>query len=407
MLTANQTKSFIGDLIPNDKVLSNSLSKEALEILDHTDFPDRKSELWKYSNTNKIKKGDFKIIPPANRHQNLSFSPTQINICNGFTELAEIKGVDVYNLDTISNEDLNHVGTVANFNRDVFSLMHQAFFQDVLFIRIPSASVTENPIQINLDIEGSNSLSIPRVFICAEESSNSQFVFNIQGGSDKQLHYVQVEIHCEHHAKVDVSLLENGNSEFTLVDVAANLESSANFHINTVAMNGNWLRNNLDISISGEFAHASLNGIVMPSGNQHIDNHTMVHHCVPNCTSSENYKNVVNDSATAIFNGKIMVHPDAQKTNAFQSSSNILLSENATVNAKPELEIYADDVKCSHGSTTGRLNEESLFYLRSRGLSLLSARKLLLKAFAAEVIEGVSIDAVADFINLEIDKKLI
>jgi Fe-S cluster assembly protein SufD len=163
-------------------------------------------------------------------------------------------------------------------------------------------------------------------------------------------------------------------------------------------LNGGLVRNNLNIEVKGQNCCTNLNGAYILKGSQHVDNHTTVDHIAANCESHELYKGVVNDKSTAVFNGKVFVRKDAQKINAFQSNANVLLSDDSTVNSKPELEIYADDVKCSHGSTTGQLDEEAVFYLRARGLSEMSARKLMISAFINDVIEKVENEEVKEFV---------
>jgi len=154
----------------------------------------------------------------------------------------------------------------------------------------------------------------------------------------------------------------------------------------------------LNIEVNGENCTTNLNGAYLLKGNQHVDNHTLVDHKVAHCESHELYKGVVNDKATAVFNGKVFVRKDAQKINAFQSNANVLLSDDSSVNSKPELEIYADDVKCSHGSTTGQLDEEAVFYLRARGLSEKTARKLMISAFINDVIEKIDNQDVKSYV---------
>ena len=158
--------------------------------------------------------------------------------------------------------------------------------------------------------------------------------------------------------------------------------------------------------MAGENGYTSLNGFYLPKEKQLVDNHTRVDHLVPHCESHELYRGVIDDKATAVFNGKVMVHRDAQKTNAFQANNNVLLSDDATINSKPELEIYADDVKCSHGSTIGQLDEEAIFYLRARGLSEDSAIRLLLNAFAADVLEHVGIESFRQLVEEKIENGL-
>ena len=178
------------------------------------------------------------------------------------------------------------------------------------------------------------------------------------------------------------------------------------FGIKTLSLNGDFIRNDLYIRSDATNCESTLNGVYIPQNKEHVDNHTIVDHLSPHCNSSELYKGVVNDNATAVFNGKVFVRPDAQKINAFQSNANILLSDDATVNSKPELEIYADDVKCSHGSTTGQLDEDALFYLRARGIGKDAARDLLVKAFVGDVLETIDIDAVREHATALIEKKL-
>ncbi len=403
MLEVKQSHAFLAGLTPNSRVLNNPLSKEAMDLLPEFDFPTRKSELWKYTPTQKLKKSNFHWVDSQATGDDIpEIYSNRVDISNG---KVLNNATFCKNLNDLSSEELAQVGTIANFHRDIFSLTHQAYFQDILFVHFPANS-EKNGLQINIHASGDNALSLPRIYICAEESSSSEIYIHLSGDAVQHWSYSQIEAHVEHHAKLNINMSQCAANDFNLIDVAVNVEHSANFHINTLAVEGNWLRNNLDINIIGEYAHAGLNGLVIPTGKQHVDNHTMVNHCVANCTSSENYKNIVGDAATAVFNGKIMVHHDAQKTNAFQSSSNILLNEGANVYAKPELEIYADDVKCSHGSTTGMLDESSMFYLRSRGIPEPTAKKLLLKAFAAEVLEGIENSSLDAFINEIIDQKI-
>ena len=174
----------------------------------------------------------------------------------------------------------------------------------------------------------------------------------------------------------------------------------------TYSLQGAFIRNNTNVKVEGENAETHLFGLYLPMGKSQIDNHTSIDHKVPNCFSNELYKGVVGDSATGVFNGKVFVRQDAQKVNAFQSNRNILLSDTATLNTKPQLEIWADDVKCSHGATSGQLSEEELFYLQSRGISKEKARSILVYAFAAETIEAVHDDSLKEFLLTKLQRQL-
>jgi len=166
-------------------------------------------------------------------------------------------------------------------------------------------------------------------------------------------------------------------------------DSSSQFKINTITTGSLLTRNGLSVIVEGENCHTEMNGVYLGTENQHLDNHTLIEHLYSNCTSSETYKGVMDDKSTGVFNGKVIVRPNAQKIEAYQSNGNILLSNTSTVNSKPELEIYADDVRCSHGSTTGQLDDDAIYYLRTRGISEHKAKKLMVAAFVGEVLEKI------------------
>ena len=183
-------------------------------------------------------------------------------------------------------------------------------------------------------------------------------------------------------------------------DIRQSRGSRADVH--TVTVRGQWVRNDLIFRINGEGAHAELNGTFLPLDGEFVDNHTTVDHRVAHCTSSENYKGILYGKSTGVFNGKVFVRPDAQQTNAYQQNANILASDQASMNAKPELEIYADDVKCSHGCTIGQFDEEALFYARSRGIGMEAAKAMLVHAFIGEVLQGLAVPEV----RMEVEHRL-
>lgn len=180
---------------------------------------------------------------------------------------------------------------------------------------------------------------------------------------------------------------------------------NSNFKINTITLNGGLVRNDLWIDVTGKNAETHLNGAYILKGSQHIDNHTTVDHLIENCESNELYKGVIDEKATAVFNGKVYVRKNAQKINAYQSNANVLLTDTASVNSKPELEIYADDVKCSHGSTTGQLDEDAIYYLRARGISEKSAKALMVTAFIGDVIEKLDSEEAIKYTHQELHKR--
>jgi Fe-S cluster assembly protein SufD len=215
------------------------------------------------------------------------------------------------------------------------------------------------------------------------------------------------EVYVAEEANVHYYKVQNETDQsYNIGTTAVYQEGRSVFTANTVTANGGFVRNNLNIKIDGEYAEANMFGLYIPNGKQHVDNHTGVDHAKPNSNSNELYKGILKDKSTGVFNGKIYVRQDAQKTNAFQSCKNVLISNDATMNTKPQLEIWADDVKCSHGTTTGQLNDDALFYMQARGISKDSARALLMLAFAQEVIDKMEIPAIKEYLEGLIVEKI-
>jgi Fe-S cluster assembly protein SufD len=243
----------------------------------------------------------------------------------------------------------------------------------------------------------------PRLLIVAEENSSLTLIekhYGTQNGKVFSTNTQEISLAENaqiHHYRIQA---ENENSfHFSNIEVQQN--SNSNYTASTFTFGGALVRNNHHIRLNGKNAEANLNGLIIASHTNLIDNHTLIDHATPHCNSNEMYKGIANDKSSIVFNGKIMVRRDAQKTNAYQSSKNILLSDDATVNTKPQLEIFADDVKCSHGTSTGKVDEQALFYLKARGIGDVSARRLLLQAFAQELIDKIEIESLQEeVINL-------
>ena len=216
-----------------------------------------------------------------------------------------------------------------------------------------------------------------------------------------------MEIVVERDADVEYYKIQNDSTQTSQVSTTLFRQvGKSMIHAVTVSLNGGLVRNNLNIALEAEHGEAHLYGLYFLNGSSHIDNHTVVDHVKPNCQSNQLYKGIIDDKATAVFNGKIFVQQQAQKTNAYQSNKNILLSESASVNAKPQLEIFADDVKCSHGCTIGRLDEEGMFYMRSRGVPEKMARNLLVHAFAMDILDHIKLAPVRQYIDQLIEERL-
>ncbi len=226
-------------------------------------------------------------------------------------------------------------------------------------------------------------------------------------GKEKSFTNAVNEIFVAENAHAKYYKIENdADATYHISNVNVAQDRNSNFTANTIALNGAMVRNNLDIKLNDEGCEAHMNGLYVLGGKTHVDNHTTVDHTMPNAYSNELYKGIMDDKSKGVFNGKIFVRKDAQKTNAFQSNKNILMTNDATVNTKPQLEIWADDVKCSHGCTTGQLDQDALFYLQARGIRKERARAILLHAFASDVIENLEIKAIQDYVEEIITARL-
>ncbi len=222
----------------------------------------------------------------------------------------------------------------------------------------------------------------------------------MQAGPGKVFHNFLSEKLIAEGARLDSFILqEEGADGYSVHTNQVEVHKKGNYDNTTFTLSGELVRNNHNVVLKGSHSAAHLYGLFSAKGTQLVDNHTLMDHQVPDCESNELYKGIAAGKSTGVFNGKIFVRQDAQKTNAYQSSKNILLCDDATINTKPQLEIYADDVKCSHGTSTGKVDEEALFYLRSRGIGDQSARKLLLASFAGEVIKRITVESLAERVS--------
>jgi len=216
-----------------------------------------------------------------------------------------------------------------------------------------------------------------------------------------------IEIVVEKDAHVEYYKIQNDGDKASQVSTAHIRQTGKSYtHSVVISLNGSIVRNNLNTVLDADHCESHLYGLYCLQGDAHVDNHTVVDNAQPSCFSNELYKGVVGGRAAAVFNGKIFVRKDAQKTNAYQSNKNVLVSDEASVNSKPQLEIFADDVKCSHGCTVGSLDEEALFYLRSRGLSKENARALLLRAFALDILENIRLPHIRAYVDHLISERL-
>jgi Fe-S cluster assembly protein SufD len=383
-------------------------------------IPNRKHEEYKYVNMELLLKGDFafpakKVITNKQiEHFKILKDAVVIVILNGtFVEgLSRIdalpKGLKILNI-AAASDDISfqeHYAKAAGLNTDPFIALNTALASGGVFIHVSKGAVIERPIHvIQISSAAENVIINQRNLIVIEENAQSKIIESFQNidSSAKVFNNALTEIYVAAHAVLHHDKIQDEGDNGYLVNTTNVHEGKqCVFTANNFTLSGMFVRSNLNIILDDEFIETHLNGLYLTKGNQVVDNHTLVDHRKPNCNSNELYKGIIEGKSSATFNGKIYVRKDAQKTNAFQSNKNILLSDEGTINTKPQLEIYADDVKCSHGTSTGKLDADKIFYLRARGLSELSAKKLLMHAFASEVVDNIKIEALREYVEAKI-----
>ncbi|MBP7808863.1 MAG: Fe-S cluster assembly protein SufD [Bacteroidia bacterium] len=375
---------------------------DAIRYVEENGIPSNKHEDYKYCNLEAVFRKEFKTI--SNKFNSITKIDSHklkdcvnVVVVNGeYSESLSDKSSEV-KINTLSNsatEIKNYITKYADVNNDALIALNTAFCSGGLFISI--SGVVTKPIHIiNITSAKENAVINPRQLIVLEKSAEATIIetFVSENNSAKVFQNHLSEVILNENSKLKSYRLQNEDENaYQMNTVQVSVNRYANYTTNTFTFNGALVRNNLNVVLASDLCEAHLNGLFISSGTKLIDNHTLVDHQKPNCESNELYKGIAKDKSTGVFNGKIYVRKDAQKTNAYQSSKNILLSEDATINTKPQLEIYADDVKCSHGTSTGKVDEAALFYLKSRGIGDEKARKLLLQAFAQEVIDKIEIE---------------
>ena len=392
----------------------DAVREKATSLIKEKGLPGKKNEEYKYTNLSRLLEKSFTNFE-GNKEANLELLKSKIPTLSTI-QLVYVNGnlseeLSSYTLPKgIELEALAANADSVDENADEFALLNASNLKNGTSITFTKGVLVETPIVILhiTDSSKNQAASHPRLAIKAEENAQATIVELFLGNGDATSFTNAVtEIQCEGYSLLTYIKVGNENDNQlhvgnTKVDVAGN----AVFNAITANFGGQMVRNNLRIALHESYSEAHLFGLYMSDEKEHIDNHTVVDHQMPNCDSNELYKGIMNGSSTGVFNGKIYVQQDAQKTNAFQSNKNILLSDNAAINTKPQLEIWADDVKCSHGCTTGKLDKEQLFYLKSRGIDEQSAKTLLITAFANEILEQIKSKEVRAYVQNLLHNKI-
>ncbi|HLK28792.1 MAG TPA: Fe-S cluster assembly protein SufD [Puia sp.] len=407
----------------------SSVREKAFNDFAKFGIPTVKHEEWKYTRISGLFNKEYQF--PV--HSSTSLSATDIDSIRlpghkEANELIFVNGIFSAELSKIISKELvalpleeaatneykeivaAHFGHSSDYLKDGINALNTAFVSGGVFIHISKGKITEHPIYIyNItDARIENIFAQPRSLVHVGENAQVQLIETYVTIGDSESFTNQVmEIAVEENALVEYYKIQNDAAHANQVSTTHIRQVGKSYvHTVTISLNGGIVRNNLNIVLEAERCEAHLYGLYFQKGKSHIDNHTVVDNVKPNCFSNELYKGVMNDDSSGVFNGKIFVRQPAQKTNAYQSNKNVLLSDNASVNTKPQLEIFADDVKCSHGCTVGQLDEEALFYLQSRGISEKTAHALLVRAFATDILEHVKPAPIKTYIEKLIAERL-
>ncbi|GAA5022311.1 Fe-S cluster assembly protein SufD [Marivirga lumbricoides] len=427
----SQFQSFESKLNGESKKPLHQVRRNAFEAFRENGLPVAKNEEYKYTNIAKAfgrnlnvealaeEASEFttddiqKHFIPDLEAINLVFVNGQFN--ESLSHLQNLpEGLHIQSIKTAQNDFSDdfaqHFHQHSIEGADSFSSLNTAFTNSGAFIKIAKSAIIEKTIACYYfsDAERKDVISQPRNLVIAEQNSQANMLETyVTLGNNSSFTNAATEIVIKDDAIFDYYKLQNESAK--AIHVGATLVHQLGksvFNSSTFSFSGAVIRNNLSIAVHKEHSETNMSGLYFINNSTHVDNHTVVDHKVANCESNETYKGVLDGKSKGVFNGKIFVRQPAQKTNAFQSNRNILLSDEAEMDTKPQLEIWADDVKCSHGCTVGQLDKDQLFYLRARGLDEKTAKSMLLNAFASDVVNKIKIEALKTLVESKITERL-
>ncbi|MBN2481111.1 MAG: Fe-S cluster assembly protein SufD [Bacteroidales bacterium] len=406
----------------------NRFRKQALNDFNRLGIPTTKNENYRYTPVDRFLHGNYDLELLANPFRinledvfkcNIPELDTDVLlILNGFYYGSERQlnlpdGVIICSLNEASQRYPDifnaHYSKYADTATDGLVAMNTLFARDGIFVYLPEDTELNRPLQIiNLTYSFNNLRITRRNLVVAGKNAKAGIVICDHSLCEQSYHINSLsEICLGDHAHIDYARIQNENNLSAQINnVFVNQQANSHFNSHIITLHAGLSRNNFYVKLRDPYCECNLYGLFLCDGNQHVANYTLMNHDSPNCLSNQLFKGILDDEATGTFNGKIFVRQDAQKTRAYQRNNNILLSSSAKMNSKPHLEIYADDVKCSHGATTGQLDNEALFYMRTRGIGVNEARHLLMYAFANEIVSEISVDVLRERIIELIDKRL-
>jgi Fe-S cluster assembly protein SufD len=402
-----------------------AIRKDAYKTYNKLGIPAAKHEEWKYTRIGTLFNKEYQL--PA-LDTSVDVDPLRLPGHEDANELFFINGefsssrsklrseaLVVSSLDEAAKGEYGdllakHLGHSNNYLKDGINALNLALVKEGVFVYIKKGLELQHPIYIyNItDARAGNIFSQPRSFIYLAQRAQVQVVETfITLGNQESFTNQVMEVVVEQDAKLEYYKIQNDASHTNQVSTTHIRQIGKSYtYAVTISLDGSIVRNNTNFVLEAEYCEAHLYGLYFQHGSSHVDNHTVVDNVQPNCFSNELYKGILNGEASGVFNGKIFVRPQAQKTNAYQSNKNVLLSGSASVNTKPQLEIFADDVKCSHGCTIGKLDEEGLFYLQSRGIPANVAKSLLLHGFAMDILDKIKLAPIRSHVDHLISERL-
>jgi len=399
-----------------------AIRKEAIGRFAELGFPTTKLEDWKYTSLARVARTPWAPAPEATARldreavEALSFP---VFACSVFVFVngrfapglsaprALAGGIQVGSLAQLAARPgsplEDRLGAMARAQEHALVALNTAFFRDGAFVHVPAGIRIENPIHVvHVTVAGDEPCAVhPRTLVLAEAGSEAVVIEDfVSLGEGEAFCNAVTELSLEEGARIEhVSLLRERERTAHVATFHAHQARDSRLVAHNVSLGGQLTRSDTVSALQGRGAECSLYGFYVATGSQHVDNHTTVEHAEPDCTSRELYKGVLDDAGRGVFNGKVIVQPDAQRTSAQQDNKNLLLSRDAEVDSKPELQIHADDVRCTHGSTIGQIDEDALFFLRTRGIDAVAARALLMRAFATDVTSRISVAPLRDRID--------
>lgn len=420
----------LNNAFENTVLLGNAdlkeLRKQAFDKFSTLGLPTVKNEDWKYTQIQTVLKHDYALEPQVNPNQ-VDFSVYQIPgldaysliFINGIfqpemSKLPTIEGVTILDFDNAKDHPvfLKHYAQHADLTENPFVSLNTAISSNVLFVHFAKNVVLDKPLHfIRYTDTAHASMTQNRTLVVLDTFAQAEILESFVGNEADFVNlnvgvtevYTDVQSNLQHYMIQKSSV----NNKYVNHIEAIQKKHSLYNNYNVNFPGSEWVRNDINLRLNDAETEGHLYGVVLSSDKQLIDNHTIVDHQLPHCESYEWYKTIAQGESTSVFNGKIFVREDAQKTNAFQQNNNILISEKATINSKPQLEIFADDVKCSHGCTIGQFDDEALFYLRARGIGEEKARAMMVQAFAFDVTSRFENEVIRDYVNHQIEENLV